>query len=127
MPPGDADGSLYDGFLAEGDRALLPAVRACPPQALGELALRLRDGRLKTLLARYQARNFPDSLDPTARAHWNAWRRQRLAEGSPMSEYSLDSYRAEITRLRSEHAGDAGKLALLDALDAWGNDLEASL
>ncbi len=44
-----------------------------------------------------------------------------------MSEYSLDSYRAEITRLRSEHAGDAGKLALLDALDAWGNDLEASL
>ena len=127
LPPGDADGSLYDGFLAEGDRALLPAVRACPPQALGEFALRLRDERLKTLLARYQARNYPDSLDAAARTAWNAYRHQRLAEGSGQSEYSLAGYRAEIAQLRAQHHDNDTALALLDALARWGNDLEASL
>lgn len=126
LPPADADGSLYDGFLAEGDRALLPAVRACPPQALGEFVPRLRDARLKALVFRYQARNHPDSLDAAQRADWNAWRRQRLASGSN-SEYSLDSYRAEIARLRADHADEAGTLTLLDALDTWASDLEASL
>lgn len=127
MAPGDVDGSIYDGFLAEGDRALLAGVRACPPQALDEFALRLRDPRLKALLPRYRARNYPDSLDAAARAEWNAWRRQRLADGSAMSEYSLASYRAEIAQLRQTHADDTGKLALLDALERWGNDLEQSL
>ena len=127
LAAGDVDGSLYDGFLAEGDRALLPAVRTCPPQALDEYALRLRDPRLKALLPRYRARNFPDTLDASARAHWDAYRRQRLADGSGLGEYSLAGYRDEIARLRQAHAGDAGKLALLDALASWGNDLEASL
>ena len=124
---GDVDGGIYDGFLAEGDRALLSAVRACPPQALDEFALRLRDERLKALLPRYRARNYPDSLDPSARAQWDAWRRQRLVADPSLGEYTLDSYRAEIAQLREQHAGDAGKLALLDALSQWGNDLEASL
>ena len=127
LPPSDADGALYDGFLAEGDRALLSAVRACPPEALGEYALRLRDGRLKTLLARYQARNHPHSLDAAARADWNAWRRQRLTQDSGLGEYTLASYRAEIAQLRGQHDDDARANALLDALDDWGNDLERSL
>lgn len=126
LPPGDADGGLYDGFLAEGDRALLSAVRSCPPQALGEFSLRLRDARLKTLVTRYQARNHPDSLDAAQREAWNHWRRQRLTTGEN-SEYSLDSYRSEIAQLREQHAADASKQELLDALHNWGEQLEASL
>jgi exodeoxyribonuclease-1 len=127
LPPSDADGSIYDGFLAEGDRAQLAGVRACPPQALGEFDMRLRDERLRALLPRYQARNYPDSLDADARTSWNAYRQQRLANDSCQSEYSFDSYRTEIAQLRQAHASDAGKLSLLDALDTWGDALEASL
>jgi len=126
LPPSDADAALYDGFLAEGDRALLPAVRSCPPQALGEFALRLRDARLKTLVSRYQARNHPDSLDAAQRADWNAWRRQRLLQGNG-SEYSLATYRDELAQLRQQHADDPARQALLDALQAWGDALEDSL
>src|SRR5690606_23204184 len=44
--PVDADASLYDGFLADGDKALMPKVRTAPPEALAELEGRFRDPRL---------------------------------------------------------------------------------
>ncbi|HEX7992071.1 MAG TPA: exodeoxyribonuclease I, partial [Stenotrophomonas sp.] len=44
--PIDADASLYDGFLAEGDKGLLSKVRTAPPDALAELEQRFRDPRL---------------------------------------------------------------------------------
>jgi len=40
---------------------------------------------------------------------------------------SLERYRLELQQLRSLHAGDGGKLALLDRLDAWSRDIEAGL
>ena len=125
--PTDPDAALYDGFLAEGDKALLAKVRTSPPQALAELEQRLRDPRLPELLFRYRARNHADSLDAPARARWNDYRRARLLDTPGLGEQTLPEYFAQIATLRSEHQDNPATLALLDALDQWGHDLQNTL
>lgn len=116
--PIDADASLYDGFLAEGDKGLLSKVRTAPPEALAELEQRFRDPRLPELLFRYRARNHPQTLDDTARSRWDAYRQQRFSIPG-MAEQTLPEYIAQITKLREEHKDTPDSLALLDALDQW--------
>ncbi len=85
------------------------------------------DPRLPELLFRYRARNWPQTLDAAEQARWNDYRRQRLLRDSGLSELTLDGFRAELVALRAAHAADPGKLVLLDQLDAWGHDIDASL
>ncbi|WP_312369320.1 exodeoxyribonuclease I [Stenotrophomonas sp.] len=121
--PIDADASLYDGFLAEGDKALLSKVRTAPPEALAELEQRFRDPRLPELLFRYRARNHPQTLDATARSRWDAYRQQRFFTPG-MAEQTLPEYIAQIAELREEHKDNPDSLALLDALDQWRHSLQ---
>ncbi|WP_147652329.1 exodeoxyribonuclease I [Vulcaniibacterium gelatinicum] len=125
--PGDVDGALYDGFIPDADRARLPQVRGTPPEALGTRDFGFSDPRLRELLFRYRARNWPHTLTPAERARWDEFRARRLRQGVGQPEQTFASYRAELAALRAQHAGDAARLALLDALEAWGRDLEAGL
>jgi exodeoxyribonuclease-1 len=125
--PSDADASLYDGFIGDGDKRLCGEVRATPPQALATRPFGFRDPRLQALLFRYRARNWPDMLDAEDRRRWNEYRRQRLGVDSALSEYGFDSFRAELQLLRGLHVDDSARLALLDQLEAWGNTIESSL
>lgn len=125
--PGDPDGSLYDGFVGEGDKRLLREVRTTPPLAIRERAFAFRDPRLQALLFRYRARNWPDTLDAAERADWNDYRRRRLMQDGGLSEYTFERFHAEIDALRAAHAHEGGKLALLDRLDAWGREIESQL
>ena len=126
-PPGDADASIYDGFLDEGDKRKFPAVRSLPPTALGRHDFAFKDPRMAELLFRYRARNWPDTLDEAERQRWDDYRRQRLTRDAGLSEYTFDGYFAEIAALRAVHAGHGGKLALLDALEDWGRQRAAEL
>jgi exodeoxyribonuclease-1 len=125
--PSDPDASIYDGFLADGDKRRLADVRATPPQQLGERAFGFKDPRLDELLFRYRARNWPLTLDSGEQARWDDYRRQRLANGSTTSEYSLDGFFEELAGLRARHAEEGGKLVLLDQLEAYGRALQAGL
>ena len=125
--PSDVDGSLYDGFLADGDRRLLPVVRASTPTELAALGSRLRDERMPELLFRYRARNWPQTLSFDEQARWNDYRRQRLTEDSGLSELSFSALYAQIADLRLAHCEDATKQALLDQLAAWAQDLQRHL
>ncbi len=124
--PNDADASIYGGFLAEGDRALLPKVRTAPPEALAAMEASFRDPRLPELLFRYRARNHPHTLTEDERGRWQEYRRRRLL-GEGLGEQNLPAYFAQIDELRTTHADEDGKLALLDALAAWGRQLESTL
>src|SRR5690606_2469172 len=95
--PVDADASLYDGFLADGDKALMPKVRTAPPEALAELESRFRDPRLPELLFRYRARNHPNTLHGDDRSRWDDYRRVRLLdEAARLGEQTLPQYFAQI-------------------------------
>jgi exodeoxyribonuclease-1 len=118
-PSADADASLYDGFLADGDRRRCAMVRATPPQALGQRDFGFGDPRLDELLFRYRARNWPDSLSADERARWDEWRRLRLSPGSGLADPDLGAFASEMDAMREAHAGSTAKLALLDALEGW--------
>ena len=125
--PSDVDASLYDGFLADGDKALMSRLRTAPPTELAGYAERLRDPRMPELLFRYRARNHAQTLDAAERGRWNDYRRQRLLGDAGLSEQSLAVFRTELDALAVEHAADPIKLALLQHLRDWGNELEQSL
>jgi exodeoxyribonuclease-1 len=118
--PSDADQALYDGFPDERDRARLPEVRRASPEALARNRIGFVEPRYTELLFRYRARNWPDTLGAEERARWEAYRLQRLAMDSGLSEYTFDSYFAEIDALRLASGDEPGVPALLDALQAWG-------
>ncbi|WP_037411692.1 exodeoxyribonuclease I [Silanimonas lenta] len=117
FPPGDADGALYDGFPPEADKRLFPRIRSAAPADLPGLATRLTDPRYRELLFRYQARNWPESLDPAQREAWDAWRRERFADPEGQ-EGSLAAFRSELAEARAR-AATAEAQALLDALEDW--------
>ena len=125
--PSDADASLYDGFVSDADKRLCADVRATPPSALATRQFGFRDPRLAELVFRYRARNWPQALTQTERERWDDYRRRRLEVDAGLSEYSFDTFRAELAAQRGLHAGDGHKLALLDQLDAWGSGIESDL
>lgn len=125
-PPSDSDGALYDRFLPDSDRRMFPLLRSTPPHRLREEDFPFRDERLRELLFRYRARNWPQTLAFAEQDRWNELRRVRMME-SGIGEFTLQSYRDEIATLRRQHAESSDKLALLDALTHWGDRIEASL
>ena len=123
----DVDAALYDGFIGDADKRLFAQVRGTPPHLLAKAQYAFRDARLPELLFRYRARNWPDSLLPAERERWNDYRRERLDVDNGLSECTFARFREEIVQLRSRHAGDGGKQALLDRLQAWGDGIDAGL
>ena len=91
-----------------------------PPHQLGARDFGFADPRLPELLFRYRARNWPDSLSAAERERWDGYRRRRLLDDAGLGEASHPQFLAEIAALRAAHAGDGGKVALLDQLEAWG-------
>jgi len=125
--PSDADASVYDGFIGDGDKRRLSEVRGTPPAQLGQRAFGFKDPRLDELLFRYRARNWPDTLDQAEQEHWNDYRRRRLCVDAGLAEASFESYYQQIQALRLQHAEAGDKQVLLDQLLAWGHDLERQL
>lgn len=128
-PPGtiDVDAALYDGFIGDGDKRLFAQVRGTPPHLLMKAQYAFRDARLPELLFRYRARNWPDSLLPGERERWNTYRRHRLQTDNGLSEASFEQFHVEIEQLRLDHADNGARLALLDQLLAWGEDIARAL
>ncbi len=125
--PEDPELGLYGGgFLADRDRALLATVRATPPGQLRGLATAFHDPRYATLLLRYRARNWPETLDADEQATWQAFRRARLTRHTPLTSLTLEEYFSRIRELRGE-ASAQRQLPLLDQLEAWGEGVAADL
>ena len=124
--PADADAALYDGFLGDADKRLFARLRSASPAELAGLSGQLRDPRLPELLFRYRARNWPESLSADERDAWNDYRRRRLGSDCGLSEYCFESYFQAIQALRATRPAGPDQ-ALLDALDAWGRQMEAEL
>lgn len=123
----DVDASLYDGFVADGDKRRIADVRATPPEALGTRDFGFKDARLPELLFRYRARNWPQTLDADGHSLWDDYRRHRLFDDSGLSELTFETSAAEIAALRVEHSQDGVKQALLDQLEEWNRQIRLSL
>jgi exodeoxyribonuclease I len=123
----DADQALYDGFPDERDRARFVQVRRASPEQLAANRIEFQSPRYGELLFRYRARNWPHTLDPAEAERWRAYRALRLETDGGLSEYTYDSYHAEIDQLRLQRGDEPGVPVMLDALQAWGLRLKETV
>ena len=123
----DPELAIYRGFAGDSDKRLFGEVRRASPVELATRDFGFRDPRYTELLFRYRARNWPQTLDADERARWEAFRRTRLTESSPLTTLTLDGYLAEIAAARTNQAAAGAQLVLLDQLEAWGREVAAGL
>jgi exodeoxyribonuclease-1 len=123
--PDDADCALVSGGLPPDDEApLRERVRNTAPEDLGALSPLFREPRYRELLFRYRARSWPESLDAEEQARWRRHCNHRLFRDPGDGSLTLPAYYDRIAALRAERDGDGAAQVLLDALEAWGRDLE---
>ncbi|MDR0218066.1 MAG: exodeoxyribonuclease I [Enterobacteriaceae bacterium] len=106
----NVDAKLYSGFFSDADKAAMDIIRETTPQNLPALDLTFQDPRIKTLLFRYRARNYPATLDYDEQQRWLQHRREIL------TPENLTQYFAGIEQLFIEHQSDEEKCRQLKAL-----------
>ena len=122
--PPDVDEDLYGGFLDNADRRRLEQLRHLAGPELAHARTGFDDPRLKELLFRYRARNFPETLSPEEAARWLAHRVARLLEGEG-GALNIDQYFAAIDVLadRADEKGEDVLGALYEYAEAIAPEL----
>ena len=120
----DVDEDLYGGFIGNADRRRLNQLLALSPAELAHERTGFDDPRLKTLLFRYRARNFPNTLTPEESARWEAHRAARLLDGEGGAR-NVDALFAAIDTLAetADERGEAVLGALYDYAEAIAPEL----
>lgn len=116
----EAECRVHGGLLDDHDCRLLERVRAAAPAELASFSDGFHDNRLKEMLPRYKARNFPASLTAEERQAWDEYRNQKLFAGGDKSEL------ARYFQVLAECAQDpkyADKQFLLEELQLYGHSL----
>ena len=119
----DVEERLYDGFTPDPDRnaceRLQRELRAHAPWP----EPRFTDARLTELAGRLKARIRPSDLGAAERADWNRFVAARLTTEHPR-RLTVAAYRQEVAA-RLDAVTDAAEREVLQALEAYGAELEA--
>ncbi|MDN4501440.1 exodeoxyribonuclease I [Alteromonadaceae bacterium BrNp21-10] len=120
LPPLDADYALYSGgFFSDSDRFKMNQVIESAPEQLIGKDWAFSDPRLNTLLFRYRARNFPNTLSEHEMQQWQQHRQLKLIDQPDNHCLSLSTYLAELELLAQQYSGDVKKLEILKALHKY--------
>ena len=114
----DVEQALYQGFLPNVDKVRLAEVRSSKAPELDSAHFPFKDSRYSSLLFRYRARNFQDSLRPQDREHWQTLCLERLT-GEDTNYLTLSAYEGEIDQMMAGTQKEE-ELALLEKLRQWG-------
>lgn len=121
-PVDDVDGAIFAGFFTPPAEAFRSKVRRTPPDQLGTLPDSSElDPRLPTLLFRFRARNYPDTLSASEREQWLAHCRKNLLD--PESPVGHAKFVQEITEARTQFADDAEVQRVLDETERFAEML----
>jgi exodeoxyribonuclease-1 len=125
LPPDtDPDLMLYSGgFFPDADRREMARVRQMGPDELRAARFVFQDRRLPEMLSRYRARNWPQSLSENEREEWDAYRLERLTNPPGSASIDFDQYQTRLRELRAEASGDPRRLALIDDLERWAEQV----
>jgi len=100
----DPDYMIYSGgFFSDSDKSLMSMIRSSSATDLARLDLPFRDARLGTLLQRYRARNYRETLNGQELVEWNQFRRERLVSSEALASYEQGYAEAK------EKAGDSNQ------------------
>jgi exodeoxyribonuclease-1 len=116
----EAEELVHGGLYDDHDANLLRFVRAADPTELADLADKFHDNRLRDILPRYKARNFPASLSDEERQAWETYRMNKLFDGGDNSR--LGQYFQQLGRC-AEDPKYTDKQFLLEELQLYGQSL----
>jgi exodeoxyribonuclease-1 len=126
--PADPDLMIYSGdFFSNADRALMNRVLATPPDQISTQQWPFRDPRLETMLFRFRARNYPDTLTPQEAQKWSEDRSRRLLQPPLHGAPGLREMQQELGALRAGAGQSPTANRVLDQLEAWYRELESGL
>ncbi|NOQ15226.1 MAG: exodeoxyribonuclease I [Methyloprofundus sp.] len=118
----DPDLMIYSGgFFSPDDRRFINKIRDLKPEALADFELQAKDLRLKPMLFRYRARNFPETLNAQEKLQWQAFCAERLSDKNKHGFLGFTAYRQKISELRQQEGVDS---QLLDNLEQYADDLQ---
>ncbi|WP_064603922.1 exodeoxyribonuclease I [Photobacterium sp. J15] len=115
-PNTNVDAMLYDGFFSNSDRSTIDIIRETQSEDLGKLDLKVDDKRIKPLLFRYRARNFPNTLDFKDQQQWKYHCQDYF-------ESNLPAYMENLEATAIEHQSDEKKMKILKAVYDYVNNL----
>lgn len=122
LPAADAEQQLYEGFIPAQDKKTALQLRQACEQHWPNYPPSFEDKRLKTLLPRYKARNFPQALTPSERQDWFEYCQQRLTAGTD-GYLSLQQLNDSIRTLDDTRALNKQQKIVLQQLYRYGQDL----
>ena len=124
-PVTDPDLMIYaGGFFHDKDKSVMSRIHETNPEQLAVQTWSFTDQRLPEMLFRYRARNYPETLNADEQAQWLEHCRARLVEGES-GHFTFAAFHAEIAQLRNEQQGHEDKQQILNAVEAFGHELEA--
>lgn len=122
-PSGDADSALYEGFINQQDRLVCNQLLAATPDDLASWPEDcFQDRRLQTLLFRYRARNFPQSLTADESLRWQRFCQSRLLDGDDAGGLTVEQFQQQLLTLAQHEQGDREQ-ALLNKLSLWAQEI----
>lgn len=117
----DAERNLYGGFIPKKDQVVMKAVREADAATLASQEFIFEDPRLRELLWRYKARNFPTSLSEDESRQWFEFCRQRLKSGED-GILSIDQLKETIREIDTTRALDKQQKIVLQQLFRYAED-----
>ena len=90
-----------------------------PPGKLTGHLWSFQDSRLPSMLFRYRARNYPETLSLEETHAWDRDRKARLLETSDPAYFTLSNFKAAVRELRELKKDEPRAIRILDQLDAW--------
>ena len=120
----DPDFALYTGgFFSDSDKTRMERIRSLDPDTLALEQWQFDDPRLNTLLFRYRARNFPQTLSEQEMERWQRHRQFRFLDPASDGSITLQNYMQTVESLAQQYPDDHNKLAILKSLFDYGQQL----
>lgn len=119
----DPEQQLYNGFFSDQDRRLMARIRRLSPAELASSTFEFEDSRLKDLLFRYRARNFPTSLTVEERQLWRDFCRLRLTDPQGGAGLVLSEFNRRLAELAKAHPMDTRAQEVLKKLREYADNL----
>lgn len=122
----DCDFQIYDGFVDDTDKTKMRAIRVADQNSLADLNLDFSDERLGSMVLKFKARNFPQSLTESERSAWEEYRVQRILNGC-RGQITLQQYVSRLNELGADKVSDDQAQYLLQELQLYAESIVPSV
>lgn len=121
--PVDPDAGLYGGgFFNDKDRKMMDKVHKSDPTTWSDREFAFTDSRLEAMLFRLKARNYPHLLNGDEMQAWEAFRSERLLDGSASGARTYEYFAKELNEL-GQNTKDPKQIAILEELHMYAESI----